>query len=93
MNPLKRSGIVMIAGDKWLIEENVVVNKKLKAPKKPRNPKKPKATQVSESPRKVTIVLSGTTNENIASQDQSRVVAKKVTPDKTIVVTEDPGQQ
>ena len=96
-NPLKRSGIVMAAGDKWLNEEDVVV-KKPKAPKKSRKPKKPKVTQASGSPRKVTIVLSGAPDENIvlkrpASQDQSEVVVKKVTPEKTIVVTEEPGQQ
>ena len=97
-NPLKRSGIVMSASDKWLNEENVVVNKKPKAPKKSRKPKKPKVTQASGSPRKVTIVLSGAPDENIvlkrpASQDQSEVVVKKVTPEKTIVVTEESGQQ
>ena len=96
-NPLKRSGIVMAAGDKWLNEEDVVV-KKPKAPKKSRKPKKPKVTQASGSPRKVTIVLSGAPDENIvlkrpASQDQSEVVVKKVTPEKTIVVTEEPGPQ
>ena len=63
-NPLKRSGIVMAAGDKWLNEEDVVV-KKPKAPKKSRKPKKPKVTQASGSPRKVTIVLSGAPDENI----------------------------
>ena len=61
-------------------------------------PKKPKVTQACGSPRKVTIVLSSTPDENIvlkqpASQDQSEVVVKKVTPEKTIVVTEEPGQQ
>ena len=102
----------------WLNEEDVVVNKKAKAPKKscrpkkpkatqevnkkPKTPKKsqkpkrPKATQVSVSPRKVTIVLSGAPDENSilkrpAFQDQSEVVAKKVTPETTIVV--EPGQQ
>ena len=78
--------------------EDVVVNKKPKPPKKSRKPKKPKATQVSGSPRKVTIVLSGAPNENImlkrpTSQYQSEVVAKKVTYEKTIVVTEEPGKQ
>ena len=87
----------MAAGDKWLNEEDVAV-KKPKAPKKSRKPKKPKVTQASGSPRKVTIVLSGAPDENIvlkrpASQDQSEVVVKKVTPEKTIVLTEESGQQ
>ena len=53
----------MSAGYKWLNEEDVVVNKKPKAPKKSCKPKKPKATQASGSPRKVTIVLSGAPDE------------------------------
>ena len=95
---IEKSGIVMTAGDKWLNEGDVVVNKKPKAPKKSHKSKKPKATQASGSPRKVTIILSGAPDENIvlkkpAPQDQSEVVVKKVTPEKTIVVTEEPRQQ